>query len=39
MYMHDLIMHGGEYPGLVDQFERRFNRLGGRGAFMVKVPD
>lgn len=39
MYMHDLVMKKDTYPELVINFEKRFNRLQGRGAFMVKTPD
>lgn len=39
MYQHDLIMKGHELPQLIDNFHRRFNRLDGKGALMVKVPN
>jgi hypothetical protein len=39
MYANDLIQRTNEYPELVKNFERRFNRLDGRGAFMEKTLD
>jgi hypothetical protein len=39
IYAHDVIMNGKERPELVSNFNRRFNKLDGKGAFMVKVPD
>lgn len=38
-YSFDLIMRGDTHPDLVSLFNRRFDRLCGIGAFMVKVPD
>jgi len=39
MHAHDLIMKPLENENLVENFNRRFNKLDGIGAFMVKVPD
>ena len=39
MYQYDLIMKGHELPQLVKNFHRRFNRLDGTGALMVRVPN
>jgi hypothetical protein len=39
MYAYDLIHRTNEHPELVKNFERRFNRLGGLGAFMESTPD
>jgi hypothetical protein len=39
MYAYDLIMRADTNRELVLNFNKRFNRLGGQGAFMVKVPD
>lgn len=38
-YAHDLILRSDDNPLLVKHFERRFNKLCGIGAFMVKVSD
>jgi hypothetical protein len=38
-YSFELLMRGDENPELVTHFRRRFNKLCGIGAFMVKVPD
>lgn len=39
MYAHDLLMKGGEMPEMVKKFNRRFNKLDGAGALMIRVPD
>lgn len=39
MYGYDLIMKPDTNRELVLNFNKRFDRLDGRGAFMVKVPD
>jgi len=39
MYQYDIIMKGAEYAELVAKFNRRFNKLDGRGAFMERLPD
>jgi len=39
MYQHDLIMKGQDFPELVASFHRRFNKLDGSGALMVRVPN
>ncbi len=38
-YQYDLIMKDDNLPNLVINFNRRFNMLDGRGAFMERVPD
>lgn len=38
MYIHDLVHKTKEYPELVKNFERRFNRLNGKAAFMEVTP-
>lgn len=39
MFAHDLIMRKEANPDLVLNFDNRFNRLNGLGAFMTRVPD
>ncbi|MEW5870804.1 MAG: hypothetical protein AB1894_16135 [Chloroflexota bacterium] len=39
MYAYDLIMKGDQIPEIVVNFNRRFNKLDGIGAFMIRVPD
>ena len=39
MYTYDVIMKSNEKPELVSNFNYRFNKLDGKGAFMVRVPD
>jgi hypothetical protein len=38
MYFHDLIMENNSKPELRINFEKRFNRLGGLGAYIKKIP-
>ena len=38
-YSFDLIVRGDANPELAKHFDRRFNKLSGIGAFMVRVPD
>lgn len=39
MYAYDLVQKPNDYPVLVKNFQRRFNRISGRGAFMENTPD
>lgn len=39
MYTYDIIMKGDNYPDIVKNFHKRFNKLDGRGAFMLKTND
>lgn len=39
MYSYDLIMRPKENKREISNFNRRFNKLDGVGAFMVQVPD
>ena len=39
IFAHDVGMKGTNYPDLVRSFERRFNRLGGEAAFMMKTTE
>lgn len=39
MYAYDIVMKGDKHPDLVTKFSKRFNKLNGLGAFMVKVLD
>jgi hypothetical protein len=39
IYAHDLIMKADINSDLVKNFHKRFNKLDGIGAFMIRVPD
>jgi hypothetical protein len=39
MYVYDLVEKREENQDLIKKFEKRFNRLDGRGALMLKVSD
>ena len=39
MFAYDIVMKGDNYPDIVKNFHKRFNKLNGRGAFMLKIND
>ena len=39
VYQHELIMHPSESQKLIENFERRFNRLAGKASSMIYTPD
>ncbi|MBI4732987.1 MAG: hypothetical protein HY781_12835 [Chloroflexi bacterium] len=39
MYIHDVVEKQGENQELVENFIKRFNRVDGRGALMIKIPN
>lgn len=39
MYAHDIIMKSEEQPNLAKNFHKRFNKLDGKGALMIKTND
>jgi hypothetical protein len=39
MYFHDLVMKNNSKPELRLNFEKRFNRLEGLGAYMTKIQE